>query len=108
MTGHTGAIGGVAFSPDGRLLAIASRDGTARVWDLAAGELLGTLTRHAGTVTGVAFSPDGLVATASYDGKPRVWDPVAGELVGHPDRPHRRYRRGGVQPGRAPARHRQL
>ena len=65
---------GVAFSPDGRRLATASRDTTARVWELPGGrELL--RVAHEGSVWGVAFSPDGRrLATASGDKTARVYE----------------------------------
>jgi WD40 repeat protein len=75
LTGHASVVVGVAFSPDGRLLATASSDAMARVWDPATGDCLRTLTGHTGHVWAVAFSPDGrLLATASRDATARVWD----------------------------------
>ena len=37
LTGHTGAIVGVSYSPDGTTVATASWDRTARVWDVNTG-----------------------------------------------------------------------
>ena len=57
LTGHTGIVSAVAFSPDGALIATASFDGTARLWEVATGNCLRILNGHADTVWSVAFSP---------------------------------------------------
>jgi hypothetical protein len=77
LTGHTDAVLGVAFSPDGKLLATASADRTARLWEVASGKPHGRpLTGHSDTVAGVAFSPNGkLLATTSWDHTARLWNP---------------------------------
>jgi WD40 repeat protein len=81
LTGRTGTLWDVAFSPDGRLMATAS-DKTARLWDPATGEHLRTLTGHGSEVRGVAFSPDGrLLATASRDKTARLWNPATGACL---------------------------
>ena len=40
LRGHTEFIGRIAWSPDGRILASPSGDGTIRLWDTETGECL--------------------------------------------------------------------
>ncbi|HEY0484424.1 MAG TPA: hypothetical protein VGD37_43185 [Kofleriaceae bacterium] len=78
---HDESVGAVAWSPDGRRLATASEDRTARVWDAVSGHAL-TRLAHQGRVTAVAWRPDGRqLATASEDGTARVWDAVSGQAL---------------------------
>jgi cytochrome c len=72
LDGHSEPVAALALSPDGRHLASAAWDGTARVWPLAGGEAR-VLEGHRGNVNGVAFLPGGLVATAGFDGTLRLW-----------------------------------
>jgi WD40 repeat protein/serine/threonine protein kinase len=68
---------GVAFSPDGKRLAIASELGYARVWDTATWHEAATLRGFLNAVFSVAFSPDGkrLIAGGSNPNDTvRLWD----------------------------------
>ena len=79
LYGHTGGVRDAAFSPDGALLATASDDCTARIWEVATGTLRATLKGHVGGVRHINFSPDGaLLATASYDDTTRLWNVASG------------------------------
>ena len=40
----------MAFSPDGKTLAMASREGNVQLWDVATGKLLETLKGHSSAV----------------------------------------------------------
>ena len=76
LRGHTDAVNGVAYSPDGTRLASASSDGTVRVWDAITGqELLTPSPATRTTSDAVAFSPDGRrLASAGDDRTVQVWD----------------------------------
>jgi len=78
----------VAYSPDGNFIVAAGADGTARIWDAAAGQEVRTLSGHTSGVNSAAYSPDGLtIVTAGDDGTARIWDADTGEalrtLTGH-------------------------
>ncbi|MBZ5654311.1 MAG: TIR domain-containing protein [Acidobacteriia bacterium] len=80
LRGHSGGVNGVAFSPDGKRLATASDDQTAKVWDAESGKELLTLRGHSRPVCGVAFRPDGKrLATACGDQTAKVWDAESGK-----------------------------
>lgn len=69
----------VAVSPDGRRVATASEDRTAKVLELATGALVATCTEHGARVLSVAFDPTGTrVVTAGMDHAARVWDARTG------------------------------
>ena len=83
LTGHTGGVVAVAWSPDGTHLLTGSTDGTARIWDATTAEPLHHLTAHTSAVWAVAWSPDGThLLTGSDDGTARIWDATSGLPVG--------------------------
>ncbi|KWV33310.1 MULTISPECIES: nSTAND1 domain-containing NTPase [Micromonospora] len=82
LAGHTDAVRGVAWSPDGAHVATGSRDGTARIWHADTGTVVRVLRGHSGMVEAVDWSPDARrLATASRDGTVRVWDAATAATV---------------------------
>ncbi len=80
----------LAFSPDGKLAAIAGADKTIRIYDVEAGRDLRRCIGHTASVWSVAFSPDGSqVLSGSKDGTVRLWEVESGRelrrLDGHND-----------------------
>src|SRR6185437_6519198 len=69
------AISALAFSPDGRILAVGLQGhGGLTLIDFAARKLAGQDRDYAGTVEWIAFATDGRLATSSADGKLRLYD----------------------------------
>ena len=85
MTGHSGAVKSVAFSPIGDILASGSADATIRIWDARRNQLR-SLTGHSGPVLCLAFRQDGLLTVLLSEfgtfhlGQDRPWDDVSGQL----------------------------
>jgi WD40 repeat protein/serine/threonine protein kinase len=79
---HKGEVRDAVFSRDGKYLATASGDKTARVWEAATGKPVGDPLQHEGTVWTVAFSPTAeTILTASADKTARLWHSLTGKLI---------------------------
>src|SRR4030095_14551890 len=89
---HTNWIYDARWSPDGKLIATAGRDGSVRLWDVATGKTVRKIdiaqlpTRMKGDnpapVRAAAFLGDGLSLVVAADSHPvRIFDVKSGEQV---------------------------
>jgi len=86
-------LGGMALSPDGRLLALAvlsdearssdTPSDTVRLWDVTTGKLLRTFCPSGHVPDHVLFSPDGalLATSGSFGNPPQLWDVSTGRQL---------------------------
>lgn len=97
LTGHTGKVNAVAYSPYGRWVVTASNDYTARLWNHHTGDPIRVFgenpgTQHMSNVTSVAWKPPPITAkkwdkqhdqvlTGGEDGKIKLWMVHTGELI---------------------------
>ncbi len=82
LEGHSDQVIDGVFSPDGKLLATASLDGTVRMWDAKTGAPVTTFETDL-PMSMPGFSRDStMLAAASFDGGTvRVWNVESGELL---------------------------
>ena len=75
LVGHTHSVFDAAFSPNGKLIAVASHDQTVSIWDAETHEQIAKLIGHEFRVNAVAFSVDGKrLYSGGQDAKICVWD----------------------------------
>ncbi len=80
-------VNSIVFSPDGKALASAGRDGNVALWEVSTGRRVRTAGSHGDRLNCVAFSPDGsLLAACGRDGTggnppAKVWNAATGALV---------------------------
>lgn len=95
--GHTDTVTGVAFSPDGRILASSSIDATIILWDVQTGTIIRRLHGHQDWVNRVVFTPDGrslvsgsgnflitaipIPGLSTRDASVRLWDVATGQEI---------------------------
>jgi WD40 repeat protein len=85
----TNIVQALAFSPDGKLLAVGGSDAQIHLFSLPDGKLVRSIPGHTSSVTGLQFHPGGAVlVSSSKDRTLKLWNPGNGQLLksleGHP------------------------
>ena len=77
---HEAAVNYAEFSPDGRWLVTASRDQTARIWDVLTGQPVSPPLVHTSEVARAIISPDGRQVVTVSKGT-QLWEAQTGKLL---------------------------
>jgi WD40 repeat protein len=78
---HRGLLGGLAFSPNGKLVASAGSDRVIKIWDAITGSYLQSLVGHTDYIPQLLFADDRTLLSRSYDTTARQWDLETGKCT---------------------------
>ena len=76
---HQGLAGGLAFSPNGKLVASTGSDRIIKVWDAMTGENLRNFEGHTDYIPQLIFADDRTIWSRGYDATTRYWDIETGK-----------------------------
>jgi WD40 repeat protein/mono/diheme cytochrome c family protein len=77
-----GAIFALAWSPDGRQIAVAGASPAVTLYDAESGKRLGQCIGHTAGIYALAYAPDSkLLATGGFEGQVRLYEAASGRLV---------------------------
>jgi WD40 repeat protein len=80
LTGPNDDVLDMVFSPDGKRLAVASKEATGRIWDVEQGRIAVQLKGHQYGISGLDFSADGkTIVTMGNDDLLKTWDAASGK-----------------------------
>jgi WD40 repeat protein len=83
---HRGKVAALEITPDSRLLASASYDGSIKLWSLPEGKMLRSLTGHKSGVYSMVMSPDGSsLISGSHEDSIIVWSLPGGQILNRLD-----------------------
>ena len=90
--GHINVAHSTSFSPDGRALATAAKDGIVRLWDVNTGQEINRFlaaTDESTAIFIVTFSPDGALLACGWGDSVILWDVATGGEFARFDNPIR-------------------
>lgn len=79
LSGHLNPVWAVAFSPDGKIVASASKDQTIKIWDMESGKELKTLKGHQNQVQSLSFHPQGKILASADTFTVKLWSLEIGQ-----------------------------
>lgn len=83
LKGHSSTLSGLAFNPNGDLLATVSHDRLLKVWRLDRLQEIHSIVAQRDRARSVAFSPDGeTIATTGWEGQINLWHTATGQPLG--------------------------